>query len=363
MRLSHSHQSLLPPGAPSTQTGGLPPPRNRILSDSNTKSSKPKLAKPPPPSRPPPANSKLSQMIAEHRNRSKSTVSSKGSPSTINRVKPSISEPRLISTTMKSDSQSLTDLRSLEETEVEDDIDVIPCSNISYVSSAELRIHGSDNSSEDRPTPLYEDIDAVIPLPPPRNEAHKPKTIHHSPLSGKKSLSTESAMPELPPKNCYLDYRGRRRTKTSPVPLPVPAKSPLTKTLSSNSSHAAHADTPLLSSPESPTDRELREIDELEENRDAVEPYYVKKVVLSDEEEEERERQRRAAKRNTGAYEPVSPLSVNNEEDPQEPDVGGVDEYVTMGSVINGAWETEDGSEKVKTKTEGKGLYNHTQKL
>ena len=253
---------------------------------------------------------------------------------------------------MKSDSQSLTDLRIQAEPEIEEDTDVIPCSNISYVSSTELL--GGGSPSKDRPTPLYEDIDAVIPLPPPRNEVHKPKVSHHSPLSGKKSSSTESTAPELPPKNCYLDNRGRRRTTTSPVPLPVRAKSPLTKTLSSNSSHA-HTDTPLLSSPDSPTEKELREIDESEESKDAVEPYYVKKVVPS-EEEEEQKRQRQAVKQDTGAYEQVgSPLSVN-EEEPQEPDVGGVEEYVMMSSVINGAWETEDGSEKMKTKTEGKGL-------
>ena len=251
---------------------------------------------------------------------------------------------------MKSDSQSLTDLRI--EPEVEDDIDVIACSNISYVSSAELL--GSDGSGEDYPTPLYEDIDAVIPLPPPRNEVHKPKASHHSPLSGKKSSSVDSAAPELPPKICYLDHRGRRRIKASPPP--VRAKSPLIKTLSSSSSHAP-TDTRLLLSPDSPTDKELREIEELEESRDTVEPYYVKKVVLSDD-EEERERQRQTAEQDTGAYEPVrSPVSVSGEET-QEPDVGGVDEYVTMGSVINGAWETtEDGGENVcKSKTEGKRL-------
>ena len=253
---------------------------------------------------------------------------------------------------MKSDSQSLTDLRS--EPEVEDDIDVIACSNISYVSSTELL--GGDSSGEDRPTPLYEDIDAVIPLPPPRNEIHKPKASHHSPISGKKSSSLDSAVPELPPKNCYLDHRGRRRARTSPPP--VRAKSPLVKTLNSSSSHA-HTDTRLPSSPDSPTDKELREIEELEESRDTVEPYYVKKVVLSDD-EEERERERQTAEQDTGAYEPVkSPLSISGEE-PEEPDVGGVDEYVKMGSVINGAWEiTEDGGENVcksKTEEEGKGL-------
>lgn len=264
---------------------------------------------------------------------------------------------------MRSDSQSLTDLRTSESEDI-DDIDVIPCSNISYVSTAELLGRDSSQTNEDRPSPLYEDIDALIPLPPPRIEGHnKAKSPHHSPLGGKRSLSVEStgagAVPELPPKNCYLDHRGRRRMKTSPPP--VRAKSPLIKTLSSNSSsssYTAHADGHFLSSPDSPTDKELREIEELEENRDAVEPYYVKKVVFSsgdEEEEDKRERQ------DTGAYEPVrSPLSVGGGEGegeaPQEPDVGGVDEYVMMGSVMNGAWETtaEDGRENVvscKSKT------------
>ena len=257
---------------------------------------------------------------------------------------------------MRSDSQSLTDLR-ISESEDIDDIDVIPCSNISYVSTAELFGSDSSQTNEDRPSPLYEDIDALIPLPPPRNEGHnKVKSSHHSPLGGKRSLPMESAgagaVPELPPKNCYLDHRGRRRTKTSPPP--VRAKSPLIKTLSSNSSsssYAAHADGHFLSSPDSPTDKELREIEELEENRDVVEPYYVKKVVFSsgdEEEEEKRERQ------DTGAYEPVrSPLSIDgggDGEGPHEPDVGGVEEYVMMGSVMKGAWETtaaEDGRKNV----------------
>ena len=233
---------------------------------------------------------------------------------------------------MRSDSQSLTDLRIQPEPEIEDDIDLIPCSNISYVSSNELF------GGEDHPSPLYEDIDSMIPLPPPRNEVHKPKS---TPPMGKKSLSADNALPELPPKNCYLDYRGRRKIRTSPPPLL--AKSPLTKALSTNTYHSDLG----LSSPESPTDKELREIEE--ENRDTVEPYYVKKMTL----EEEEERQKQAAQ-DTGTYEPIrSPLSVG-EEGPQEPDVGGVDEYVTMGSVISGAWETDD-SEKAKTK-EGKAL-------
>ena len=265
---------------------------------------------------------------------------------------------------MKSESQSLTDLRA--ESEIQDDIDVIQCSNISYVSTTELL--GSDSSSEDHPVAIYEDIDAIIPLPPQRNDVHAHKAAkpsHHSPLSGQRSSSLDgtNSSPELPPKNCYLDHRGRRRIKASPPP--VRAKSPLIKTLSSSSSasggHAAHsADAHLLSSPDSPTDKELREIEELEESRDAVEPYYVKKMVFSDDEEEERERQRRQVERDARTYEPVkSPLSVNGEEEElEEPDVGGVDEYVTMGSVINGAWETSEdgGGENVcKSKTEGKG--------
>ena len=120
------------------------------------------------------------------------------------------------------------------------------------------------------------------------------------------------------------------------------------KTLSSNSSNG-HA-----SSPDPLTDKELREVDK-EDYTD--EPYCIKKVTLS-EDEEERERGRRTAKeerQDTGAYEPVtSPLSVNAEGSLQEPDVGGVEEYVKMGSVINGAWETDD-SESVQTKARGEG--------
>ena len=324
MKSSHSHQSLLSPQTLPTQ--GRARGRNRVLSCGNSKPSKP-----PPPSRPPPANSKLSQLISDHRSRSQSTllsVTSKGQSSTATRVKPAISEPQLISTTIRSDSQSLTDLRIQQDKEVEEnDIEFTASTNISYVATSDLL-------GEDRSSPVYEDIDAVIPLPPTRNDRHKPKV---TPPMGRKSFSVDDVPPELPPKECHSDPIGRRRGRRRRTPPSLPPKSPLTNPLSTSSSVGT-----AVSSPDSPTDREE------EENRDIIEAYYVKKITAAEDEEGAGE----AAVQDTGAYEMIRSPSLSGGEETQEPDVCGVDEYVAMEPVISTAWET-DNSESHKTK-EGK---------
>ena len=243
----------------------------------------------------------------------------KGQSSTATaKLKLQISEPKLISTTMRSDSQSLTDLKNLQDRDVEEESrdnleedeegedDLIACSNISYVSSSELLL-------EDNPSPLYEDIDSVIPLPPPRTDAVKSTGV-------KKSLSTDSLPPELPPKdNCHSDPIGRRRRMRRTPPVVLPKAQPV-KTLNTNGS----VERP-LPSPDSPTD-----------DNDVVEPYYVKRMSGNSDEENE------GSVQDTGTYEPIRSPLLGDGEEGEEPDVGGVEEYVMMGSVISGAWETDD---------------------
>ena len=246
----------------------------------------------------------------------------------------------------------MTDLRVILDQESEDHFDEdepIPLSNISYVSTMELFA-----DQEDHPSPLYEDIDSIIPLPPRRTEVlNKAAT---NPLGRKASV--DSILPELPPKD-YLghpDPLGRRRRRKKSPPLP-PQKTHLSKTmsLSSNVERSTSFQESLqkprlpkasslssnmhmersISSPESPLDKD-----------DPCEPYYVKKMVTGEDEEDK-------AVQDTGAYESVRSPGFDIGDETEEPDVGGVDEYVMMGSVMSRAWEKED-TESVKVK---EGMY------
>ena len=222
---------------------------------------------------------------------------------------------------MKSDSRSLTDLRTIMqqdveiEEQIEEDEEVIPCSNISYVATADL----FGKEEEDRPVAVYEDIDSVIPLPPPRTD------LPNRPAKGKKSFSVDGAPPPLPPKDFHLDTIGRhhRRKKTPPV---LPPKIHLAKSFSAASA---------MSSLHSLTNRA--------EEADTVSPYYVKKVAPTGEDDERDKESDGGCVQDTGAYEPIRSPSLDNEGDEtQEPDVGGVDEYVMMEPVLSRAWETDD---------------------
>lgn len=335
MKSSHSHQSLLPPRTCSVNqlsSSSQVTCRNRLHSES--KLNKPKPPKPPPPYHPPPVNSKITKLISEHRSRTQSSGGGAGtkgqgsSSSVASIVKPLISEPRLISTTMKSDSRSLTDLRSSQERDIteepeEEDDDLIPCSNISYISTSELF---PPKQEEDRPVPLYEDIDSVIPLPPLRTDLLNKPSVPNT-----RKLSADSAPPELPPKPTHPDPLGRRRRRRKSPPI-LPPKTHLSKALSVGSSE---------------TDRVSLSPDLTAANKDdAVEPYYVKKIMS--EEAGNSDEGNGNVVQDTGTYEPIRSPSLVNGDDMEEPDVGGVDEYVMMGSVISRAWEKEENNKAME---------------